>query len=406
MTHHSELKFTPESCRILDISDDVLHLRQRLIELRIRFWPRPLVECRKKSTGKWRPSKSYGDQLLALWLHVRPTSRTPDQNRFLFDLYTEDRHPRSSLERIAELLISQIPEKIRHFLKHTKDSPWQLLAMAGASRGVKDLMLSNPMLLKLWLDTERDPSGSFRTGFIPYLDEPQAKQLKRLELPSAKSWVKFVRKIPPEEARHLSLSDFKMLAQVNDTTHLRYLQHRRYLSAYEIRAAYGFAINKSFSRNLGDCEQRALFRLILGPLRNLPKPHKLRLPDSLNQFLSDAERVLLDSKAPRDPLDLKNWRSQLSFRCPAGWQHLDSIEKITQEGEAQNNCLTNPHGYLVEDVYLFKITSPIRATACIRREPCGTLKISECLGPSNHRIGWEPMSRIRAAFNDSGQSQL
>lgn len=400
-----DFNFSPVACRILDVYDDsILHLCFRKIELRIRFWPYPFAECRENTSTHWEAGNAYAAQLLNLWLDVRPTRKPADQGVFLFDFYTQDRHPIWSLERIAEFAISKIPSTVRHFLKHTEGLPWPLLQLAGSSREVLDLAQSNPMLFKLWLDQENDPIRHLGKATLANLKKPQSSQLKLLQLPSEPWWAKLLRKIPLEESQYLNLADFQMLAASIDPRHTQYLQHCHRISAYEIKAVSGAASLEYMSRNWGDGDLKPIMCLMLNALGTTPKPAGLKLPRFLWEFLRKAEQIAFESHTPRERIRLKNWKSLLPFRCPAGWQHLDTVDKIIREGNKQKNCLREPHAYLEENIYLFKITRPVRATVCVKREDVGKLTLTECAGAKNADIGWEDMLKIRMALNDAKAS--
>lgn len=396
-----DFNFSPDACRILQVYDDsIIHLCFRKIELRIRFWPEPFAEWRENTSEHWEAGDGYASQLLNHWLNLRPISKPAEQSVFLFDFYTEDRHPIWSLERIAEWSLSKIPAAVRHFLKQTQGLPWPLLKIAGQSREVVDLAQSNPMLLKLWLDQENDPIRHLGKAILANLRKPQTMQLKLLQLPGEPWWAKLLRKIPIKETQYLSLPDFQVLAESSDSRHTQYLQHSHSISAYEIKAASGAALIDYVNRKWGDGDLQVFISLVLNALRTTPKPPSLKLPKFLRDFLRKAEQLAFETHTPRQRIELRNWKSVLPFPCPAGWQHLDTVDRIIREGNAQKNCLREPHAYLEENIYLFEITKPVRATACIKREDGGKLTLTECAGAKNADIGWEDMLKIRMALNE------
>lgn len=402
MALRNDFNFSPDACRILEVYDDgIIHLHFRELELRIRFWPEPFAEGRENTSAHWKAGDAYAAQLLNHWLNLRPTSKPAEQGIFLFDLYTEDRNPIWSLERIAEWSIRRIPLAVRHFLKHTEGLPWPLLQLAGSSHEVLDLAQSNPMLFKLWLDHENAPISHFGQATLTNLRKPQPLQLKLLQLPSEPWWAKLLRKIPLEETPYLSLPDFQMLEASTDPRHTQYLQHCHRISAYEIKAVSGAVCLDHLIQKCGDGDLKPIMCLILNALGTIPKPGGLKLTKFLKKFLRKAEQLAFESYTPRQRIRLKNWKSVLPFRCPTGWRHLDTVDKIIREGNEQKNCLREPHAYLEDNIYLFKITRPIRATACVKCEDLGKLTLTECAGAKNADIGWADMLKIRMALNDA-----
>jgi len=394
--------FSPDACRILHAYDDgTLHLCFRKTALRIRFWPKPFAEWREDTAEHWEAGDGYAAQLLDHWLNIRPTPKPAEQSVFLFDFYTEDRHPIWSLERIAEWSINQIPSAVRHFLKQTQGLPWPLLQLAGNSREVVDLAQSNPMLFKLWLDQENDPIRHLERATLANLKKSQPVQLGRLQLPSEPWWAKLLRKIPLEEAQYLGLPDFQMLAASTNPIHTQYLQYCQRISAYEIKAVSGAALMDYVIQKHGDGDLKPIMCLILNALSTTPKPGGLKLPKFLREFLRKAEQIAFEGYTPRQRIRLKNWKSKLPFRCPTDWQHLNTVDKIIREGNEQKNCLREPDAYLENDTYLFRITQPVRATACVKREDAGRFTLTECRGACNTDLYWEDMLKIRMALNDA-----
>lgn len=393
--------FSPDACRILDVDESIVHVRFRNLELRIRFWPEPFAEWRENTSNHWSSADCYAAQLLDHWLSIRPTPNASAQGVFPFDLYTEDRHPIWSLERIAELSIRQIPPSIRYFLEQTRGSSWRLLLLAGTSREVADLTQSNPMLFKIWLDQENDPVRHLSRNALVNVLKPQPAQLKVLLLPGEQWWAKLLRKIPLEETQYLSLPDLQILAQSIDSRHAQYLRHADQISAYEVKAISGAARMDSLGRKWDAADFKVFATLTINALRTTPKPVKLKLPKFLKEFLRKTEQLAFEDCTPLQRIGLKNWRSELPFRCPAGWQHLDSVEKIIREGNAQKNCLITPDFYLEENIYLFRITEPVRATACVKRDDSNKFTLTECEGLKNTALDWQHMLRIRLALNEA-----
>jgi hypothetical protein len=256
------------------------------------------------------------------------------------------------------------------------------------------------MLFSLWLEKEGDPIRLIGDESLKLLRLPQRQQLKALELPMEQKWVKLLRKIPIQEVKYLNLPLFQMLTRPPNRKFVSFLQHSQQISAYEIWATSTVTSIQYIQKQLGDVALREVLPLQLNALRRLPKPTNCKLPQFVTKPLEDAEKLLTGEIRPREHLKYKDWRSKWPFVCPHGWEHLDTFEKVRQEGREQSNCLKLPICYLNEDTFLFRITKPVRATACVKKETSGSYSLFRCLGARNTQLDWEHELKIRAALKE------
>lgn len=220
-----------------------VYLRHSATRLRIRFWPYPRVEI-SESGGGWADASLLGDAFLArsgffravkgyevCLVGVRPLTdylgtiddtqldRLPLANYecvladgnlvlidgrrqacFPFELLARDGDRVWKMTSALDLAVACIPQGIRSRLPYFEGSPWALLHLAARHREVRDLMVSNSMLLNLWLRRVEWDVDRFEKEAFPFLGLQQREQFAVCcECNTDQPCVNILRKIPVKE---------------------------------------------------------------------------------------------------------------------------------------------------------------------------------------------------------------
>ncbi|MGZ0707490.1 hypothetical protein ACWPKO_04040 [Coraliomargarita sp. W4R53] len=401
--------------------------------LRVRFWPNPCLQVSDAVDG-WGDVSHLGDALLArsgffkaaeghglCLVGYRPLANylgvidaaqadrlpgvdfeceTSEEGVVLMDARRQLCFPFELLARQADrawktacaldLAIACIPRAIRRRLPYFGWSPWALLEVACKCPAVADLMVSNPMLLTLWIRRVAGDFSLFEREVVPQLRLKQREQLAICgEVPASQTVVNILRKIPLEEMYHIPAGIERRLSGGHFTEDVMcHFKHRSIVTAFEVQLAMVGKMIQTISA--GDqVGGFRLARLIQVSLRRMPRPRALRLPPCLSKILKEVERL---ETLIYVPTELQQWRVRLPFKCPKGWEHLDSIDAVVSEGVAQQNCLVQPARYLKERVFLFRVNHPVRATVRVDGKGRGFYEVVECTGYRNRTV--EPDMRL------------
>jgi hypothetical protein len=402
--------------------EGVLLLRHFKYALRIRFWPDAMAEIRLESDGEWQDAAVHAEALLneqfevsaASGVGVSDTRRCEMstgggriQAAFDFDYFFEARHPLVEARYALASAFQKIPLPIRERLRYYERMPWKLLCLASQSRGVADLMQSNPMLLTFWLNDVDLQTGKFVEIMKSWVNRPQHVQLQQFGFAHPKRWSRILRKIPVGEMHDVPidcLAEFSQSAIDSDV--MKYLLHAKELPAEALRrlvdSELSYYVRREIRKGvLGVLDAAALERLdvvaqILKRMRELGvHAGDMELPKSLARLVKFHGQLLQSTLH----VSRRNWRSVLPFKCPDGWQHLDTIDKVVAEGVEQQNCLVGEGCWFKEGHYLFKTAQPVRATLHVCEHEGAVHIISECEGRGNAEISPEHFTSIQAALH-------
>lgn len=300
-----------QPCSVVGYRGGVLHLRYTDCEVRGRFWPEPLLEARQTVDGAWEDAEcgcallqragfELGCQIgvgssrrVRTFCH-KPKLAGEEESICSPGWPVKDSESTRIAERALQLLSASIPESVCRCLECLVGSPWDLLQLASRSRGVRNLMQSNPALLCLWVLSVEGVFSALDEVCLQQMRLPQCRQLAALGYIGERRWAKLLRKLPPEELGHLSSGLLRsiMLALMEDghPQVMRYLQHRSELTAYELMLAacepLMGRLRRVTNRRSGHA---AVAKLFLLGLRAQPRDPNLKLPRRMRTMLQELE---------------------------------------------------------------------------------------------------------------------
>ncbi len=410
-------------CLTLTCGEAMLHLR---------FWPRASAALRLGAGRPWSDGSREAERLLGRHLRARAYGQVrlqgavhpvcPDGQLHFPFVWTEvDTAPQLVLEQAMAHAIGRIPDPVRRRLQELHADRWTALRIASRIRVAAELFDSHPQLFWLWVQRYRlvwhgkyrgkveapgpgSPGGELGWLHAPVqprhlfclkfdLSFPRRIQLAKLGFAPEKFWLKLLAKVPLRHVHRIDWDGFAAFTRERiDPDALKQLQHARFLPVPLLQALADPRIRADLPAELvRDCLRHpsAKFYDWLRKIRRLSKllpdgAELIRLPGRIATLEALAGTAIASLDAVRNT---RGKRVQSPFSCPEGWTHLDTVEKLIEEGYRQANCLRrNAKGYLDAEAIVYRVERPVRATVHVDEGPGGHWYLRECFGRGSGRL--------------------
>lgn len=315
----------------------------------------------------------------------------------------------------TEAFLSSIPVEVRRAVRPFAEGQWELLRLADrCGTPFLDLLASNPALALALALRRRLVVPLARTADVSRLLRKRQREVAgRLGFPRAESAVRTLRRVPAATLSFWRLHHLRLALGREDLAgRLRFAPR---LNASVLRLlcdpAAAPLVTPAFVEEIArlrtETRSAGIARSVL-ELRDLhvalqrPRPP---IVGSLRALERAHERAVLDlGRAPQ--------RAALAglYRFPPpplpdsdGIEAIRTADALWQEGREMNSCAAG-YAPLVASgrVFLYRVTSPERATVSVERSPQGW-RVAQLRGPSNRAVS-RATARKAAAWVESASS--